>query len=188
MEENEKNSKERTRLRDSIVQYGTAVKTLATVESELKNILKICEIYLAKKQSQTMQSINEAIANGNAVIPSAGEFHLEIKDNAARLKNEDGVDIYDAEGSAYAVTTSFFLRLAIATNTDLQKTFLLDECLSTLSQESSANISKLIVEASKSMQFILIEQKPEVFAHGVDKRYLVTKNDKYSEVREVHTE
>jgi hypothetical protein len=187
MEENEKNSKDRVRLQDSIIQYGAAVKKLSTIESELKNILKICEIYLAKKQSQTMQSINEAIANGNAVIPSAGEFHLEIGDNSARLKNEDGVDVYDAEGSAYAVTESFFLRLAIAMNTDLQNTFLLDECLSTLSQESSANISKLITESAKTMQFILIEQKPEVFAHGVDKRYMVTKSNMYSEVREVLT-
>ena len=150
--------------------------------NELKNILKICKIFLSKKREHALKSINDGIMTANAIIPDAEKFHLEIGEKTAQIVNEQGIEVYDSEGSAYASLISFYTRYAIVTNTQAQKFLLLDEVLATLSPESSANLSTVLPSISKNMLLILIEQKPEVFANGVDVAYHVTKNNDRSEV------
>lgn len=183
-EEARKNKKLRDEYNTKIQNCDYLLTTLDKSSIENKNCLKICLAYLSKKRDATLTDIQTAILMGNAVVSSASNFHLKINENQAVLTNDYGVEVYEAEGSAYASTLSFFVRIAIVENTLLQNTFILDEALATLSPESSANLSRLIKEKSATNQFILIEQKPEVFAQGVDKRYMVRKTANISEVKE----
>lgn len=157
---------------------------MTNTRNENTNALKICRKYLADKRDEAFEDIKEAILMGNSIITSASKYHLEIGDKTASIVNEYGVDVYESEGSAYTATVSFFARIAVVENTGLQNTFFLDEALTHLSPESSANLSHLLLEKSKTCQLVLIEQKPEVFAQGVSKRYFVYKNGEYSELRE----
>ncbi len=157
-------------------------QSLDVTIKENKNIIKVCKWYLAKKRDVSFREIKRGIELANAIIPEAQNYHLNISDKKASIENEYNHDLYDAEGSAYASILSFNLRSVIIDNTPILNFLLLDEIFSTLSPESSANFSKILPELAKKFLIVLIEQKPEIFVTGVDKKYLVTKNGDRTEV------
>lgn len=155
----------------------------STTMDNLKKQIKRVATYNAKKKEKSMASIYSAIYAAKTIIPDTQEAHLNVQAGEAWFANERGQMVNLREGSAFRAILSFLSRGTILDNTPYEPFMLLDEPLSTVSVENSAQFSAYLPALANNKAIILIEQKNEAFSAIDCPTYIFEKSEGYTRVR-----
>ena len=176
-----------TMLKDTLIkEKQRMVRRRVDIEkmsSVLKATNKILAGYVADKKKKSMKGIYSGIYSAQTIIPDTTTVKLHVDAREAFLINDEGDDVNLVEGSAFRATLSFFMRGIILKNTNYIPFMVLDEPLTTLSEESSAALSNFLPIIANDMQIILIEQKDAVFSNSDEIVYEFKKSEGETRVR-----
>lgn len=132
--------------------------------ARLKVNIERVDRYLAKRKTEGIVNIKTGMLAARAIIPHGTTVKLEYDPpHNVYLLGEDNMLINETDGSGFRATISLFMRDRLLKSSGYLQTMVLDEPLSTLDLENSAEISKYIGAMAIESPVILIEQKPEVF-------------------------
>lgn len=186
IEETKKAEEQRSKLEQSIRIGRSNLSYVDETTAYLKGIRKKIVSYNDKKRERSMSAIYSAIYSAKNIIPDTSHVELKVDKGAAMLINDRGDLVNLIEGSAFRATLSFFIRSVILRNTEYIPFMLLDEPLTTLSEESSAALSTYLPILAQDMLIILIEQKESIFSNSTgDTTYLFQKAEGRTRARRV---
>jgi len=151
------------KLEASLKSFLVNLAIAETCERRLKANVKNLNEYLSKKKSTGLKSIHSGMLAARTIIPHGDRVRLYVDGEDAYLGDEKGYAVNEKDGSAFRATLSMFMRDRLLKATDCIQTMVLDEPLSTLDLDNSAEISKYINVMATTAPVILIEQKPEIF-------------------------
>lgn len=185
IETNKKNSTYKRDYEHSLSVLTKQRDKLKDVLSIVKKNLKILESYALEKEGTTKKEIYKALYEVDQVVEGTSPAILKIEDKEMWLEDEDGYDLNRMEPSSWRAMSSVKLRKAVLSNTTFMQDMILDEPLSVLDAQSSADFSLQLPALAKDSLIILIEQKDAVFSNTDTITYFFEKIGKISTVRRI---
>lgn len=180
----EENTKRLSRTEGIRISSINSVKYCEIVIDSLKPLIADTQDFITDKREDSKAALANALRLAGEIIPdSMRGIEFKMLGDEAWLETPDGAYADRAEGSGYKGTSSVFLRsVVMGANPSIIQTMMLDEPLSKVSTEHSAQLSTYLPIMAQRQQVILIEQKKEVFANIDCPKYGFFKSENFTTV------
>ena len=160
----EENQEKRAKQENNLKVASNNLTILRKSQNKLKKLIKDIKVYQDEKESRSMGGIYRAFFNTLQVVPSAAGCKLDRKNGKAVIRTSKDFPIQYIEGGAYRATLSMFTRNSVLKNAEDYLDFLmLDEALSVLKEDKSAELSRYIDVMAQDFQMVMVEQKQQIF-------------------------
>lgn len=164
--------------------YKTILEQSEVTISELKIFCKAVETYIAHKKNNSKELIKDAIKLAKSVINSTEDYSVVIEDDVFTILNSQGLPLKEADGMGFCSLLSAFLSIMILKATGTS-TIVLDERFAFVRADKTALLANMLANFEDSMQFICIEQKPEI-KNAAKKVYTIEKVGKVTRIANTH--
>lgn len=155
--------------------------------NHMVKVYKNVKYFLENKKNSSKDILEASVRSVSAIVKDSDlqGCIIEHENGKTRILNEKRQNINSREGSAARATMGLLLRYTClkAMPNKIQIMFL-DEALATLSSTTSVNLREMLEVFSENIGIVGIEQKDILYNGLAQKKYLATKIDGVSTIRE----
>lgn len=152
-------------------------------------IYKDIEANLEEKKKVALEDYEAAVRDSNSIVSDSdvSDMNLVVEGGRAIIANKNGHDLNEREGSAERSTVGLLMRYVtlVKQPTYAIPLMMFDETFFTLSSNSCEEMRDYLVEMSRHMLIIAVEQKDTLFNDIEDKTVytFVKEDDKKTKIR-----
>lgn len=166
-------NKEKRELAEREIELEKEIADISSANRTLKFLVKQIDTYLNQKKLKAETFIQDAINISKSIIPSTEEYRVILNDKELKIVSREGQEIEEADGQGFASILAAMILIQIILFTQSRPTLVLDEKFAAVRADKTALLADLLEAYKDKVQFIIIEQKPEIeaFAETVHEVY-----------------